>query len=98
MPLDWFDAAKAKELGASLALYFIQNVPSDERIDDKKFARKTKKILDAMAGQIADFKKANTLNVYKRAQLSNTFKWKLKDAGFSDAYINELTIWLVRLM
>lgn len=96
MLLEWFDAEKAKEMGESLALYFIKNIPLTERIDEKKFMRKTKKILEALAKQVSEFKKTNKLNMYKRAQLSNTFKWTLKNAGFSDPYINELTIWLVK--
>lgn len=96
MALDWFDAEKAKKMGESLALYFIKNVPLTESVDEKKFMRKTKKILEALARQVSEFKKTNKLNIYKRAQLSNAFKWTLKNAGFSDAYINELTIWLVK--
>jgi hypothetical protein len=96
MILEWFDAKKAKEMGESLALYFIKNIPLTERVDEKEFMRKTKKILEALAIQVSEFKKTTKLNMYKRAQLGNTFKWTLKNAGFSDAYINELTIWLVK--
>jgi hypothetical protein len=49
-----------------------------------------------MSIQIEEFKKNNNLNIYKRAQLSNAFKWKLKEAGYASEYINELTMWLVK--
>jgi hypothetical protein len=98
MVLAWLDAEKAKECGAKLGQYFIQNVSVDDKADDKKFASKTLKVLNTMTKQLADFKKDNKLNIYKRAQLSNTFKWTLKNAGFNDHYINELTIWLVKNM
>lgn len=91
---DWLKAGEAKKFGASLAQYFIEHVPSNERTGDKKFALKTKKTLDAMARQATEFKRAHKLNVYKRAQLLNQFKWALKEAGLSDDYINQLSLWL----
>lgn len=98
MVLDWLDATQAKEFGTSLAVFFIEKVPADgiQKVDDKQFARKTKKVLTTMTTQITEFRKRNSLNIYKRAQLSNAFKWTLKDAGYSTEYINELTMWLVR--
>jgi hypothetical protein len=98
MGLNWFDAAKVKEFGTSLAAFFIEKLPVDssQKIDDDHFARKSKKVLTSMATQVEAFKKDNSLNIYKRAQLSNSFKWKLKEAGYASEYINELTMWLVR--
>jgi hypothetical protein len=80
-----------------LAVLFIEKIPVDESgVDDKLFARKTKKTLAAMTTKVTEFRKNNGLNIYKRAQLGNAFKWKLKEAGYSPAYINELTLWLVK--
>jgi len=95
---DWLNADNAKKFGMSTAQYFIEHVPSDERTGDKKFALKTKKTLDAMARQAEDFKKANKLNFYKRAQLLNQFKWALREAGLSDDYINKLVLWLNKVL
>lgn len=98
MGLNWFDAAKAKEFGTSQAIFFIEKLPVDssQKIDDDHFARKTKKVLAAIETQVEAFKKDNALNIYKRAQLGNAFKWKLKEAGYAPEYINELTLWLVK--
>jgi hypothetical protein len=98
MGLNWFNAVKAKEFGTSLAVFFIEKLPVDssQKIDDDHFARKTKKVLAAIETQVEEFKKDNTLNIYKRAQLGNAFKWKLKEAGYAPEYINELTLWLVK--
>jgi len=98
MGLNWFDAVKAKEFGTSLGVFFIEKVPVDssQKIDDDRFARRTKKVLTTMVTQVEEFKKNNSLNIYKRAQLSNAFKWKLKEAGYASEYVNELTMWLVR--
>jgi hypothetical protein len=98
MALNWFDATKVKEFGTALAVFFIEKVPTDnsQKVDDDYFARKTKKTLTAMSIQVEEYKKNNNLNIYKRAQLSNAFKWKLKEAGYASEYINELTMWLVK--
>ncbi len=98
MGLNWFDATKAKEFGTAQAVFFIEKLPVDssQKIDDDHFARKTKKVLVTIETQVVEFKKDNTLNLYKRAQLGNAFKWKLKEAGYSSEYINELTMWLVK--
>lgn len=94
----WFDAVSAKNFGAELARYFIERVPSAERNNDKKFERKTKKTLDSMAMQAREYTRANPLNIYKRAQLLNQFKWTLKEADFEDAYIEKMTRWLIGLL
>lgn len=97
MGLNWFDAENAKAFGTSLAVFFIEKIPADSQaVDDKLFARKTKKVLAAMTTQVTEFRKNNSLNIYKRAQLGNAFKWKLREAGYSSEYINELTLWLVK--
>jgi chorismate mutase len=40
--------------------------------------------------EVGNFKRAHSLNIYKKAQFANTFKWALKEAGYEDAYIDEL--------
>lgn len=95
---DWLDARKAKDFGKSMAEYFIEHIPSAERNDEKKFARKTNRTLDAVAKKTIEFRKVEKLNVYKRAQLVNQFKWTLKEAGFPDNYIDKITLWLVKLL
>lgn len=97
MGLAWFDAKAAKEFGESLANYFAEKIPVSEKdLNDKQFERKSKRTLTAISTQIVEFKKTNSLNLYKRAQLSNKFKWTLIDKGYDEKYINELTMWLVR--
>jgi hypothetical protein len=95
MLFSWFDAAAAKEFGNDLARFYVERVPADSGVNEKKFAAKTKEVLDKMALRVAQFKEANTLNTYKKAQLGNAFKWTLRDAGYDTAYIDRLTSWLV---
>ena len=91
----WFDATDAKEFGADLARFYVERIPADSGVNEKKFASKTKEVLDKMALKVEKFKEANTLNTYKKAQLGNAFKWALRDSGYDTAYIDRLTSWLV---
>jgi len=95
MVFNWFDATKAKEFGESLAHFFVEQVPRNDQIKEKKFAFKTQRVLEKMQLQILRFKLENKMNTYKKAQLGNSFKWALKDAGFAPAYIEKLTEWLM---
>ena len=91
----WFDAGVAKEFGSEMARLYIKHMPLNSGLSEKKFAIKSKQMLEKMDRQVASFKHQNKLNTYKIAQLGNTFKWALKDAGYEEAYVDELTQWLV---
>jgi hypothetical protein len=95
MVLGWFDARKAKEFGAELARFFIQRVPLDAQVNEKKFAAKTQEVLGKMSLQVRTFKQGNKVGIYQKAQLGNAFKWTLKDSGYNEAYVEKLTLWLM---
>ena len=95
MLFKWFDAAAAKEFGVTMARFYIERISIDSAVNEKKFASKTKTVLDKMALRIAQFNESNRLNTYKKAQLGNAFKWTLREAGYEPAYIDRLTEWLV---
>ena len=95
LKLDWFDARDAKAFGDALAVFFVQRVPHDDRIKEKKFALKTQKVLQNMQRQVFRFKIEHRLNIYKKAQIGNAFKWKLREAGFEATYIEKITEWLM---
>jgi hypothetical protein len=48
-----------------------------------------------MEQKIIEFKRQNKLNVYKKAQLGNVFKWQLLEIGYTDQYVDDLTQWLM---
>jgi len=91
----WFDARDAKAFGELLAVFFIERVPHDDKIKEKKFALKTQKVLNNMQRQVLRFRAEHRLNVYKKAQIGNTFKWRLREAGFDSAYVEKITEWLM---
>ena len=92
---NWLDASASIEFGESLAQFFVENIPHDPKVSEKKFAAKTSAVLEKMDRQIDKFKAEHKLNIYKKAKLGNAFKWALKDSGHDQHYIDKLTDWLV---
>ena len=39
----------------------------------------------------ARFRDEKALGLYKKAKLGNVFRWKLKDLGYSDAFVDKAT-------
>ena len=91
----FFNASSAKEFGAELARFYMERMPLDVLLRDKRFAAKSLKLMDQMGIRVKAYRNKDNLNFYKVAQMGNAFKWALKDAGYEDAYIDKLTQWLV---
>jgi hypothetical protein len=96
MLLSWFNAKDAHQFGGELAQLFIGKMPLDTRRKDKKFATKAQGVLNSLDQRIKQFKVQHKLNLYTRARLGNQFKWTLKDAGYDESYVEELTEWLLQ--
>ena len=91
----WFDAREAKAFGATLANDFVRQVAPARNLPQKKFAQKADAALAKIGRDVAEFRKSHPLNVYTRAQLTNQFKWVMKDAGYDADYVDKLTDWLI---
>lgn len=93
----FLDAKAAKAFGTEMAHFYISRLPPDAVLKEKEkqLAAKAKQAMELIAEQITVYKKQNPLNIYKVAQMGNTFKWTLKDAGYSEAYIDKLTQWFI---
>lgn len=90
MILSWFDAREAKEFGISLAEYYMSKITPDEAANKKELTKR-KEALNKLFEKMAVFVKEKKLNVYKKAQLGNAFKWTLKEAGYDQIFIDHLT-------
>jgi hypothetical protein len=91
----FLDARAAKAFGSEMACFYMERMPLNATLKDKQFASKSRYVIDKMGAQIAVHKEVNTLNFYKIAQMSNAFKWTLKDAGYADDYVDRLTHWFI---
>ena len=96
--MGWFSAAEEQAFGKSLATFYIERVPFESPFSEKKFAVKTQETLKKLDTQVAQFKAGRSLNILKKAKLGNAFKWTLRDAGYDNQYVDELTEWLMLRM
>ena len=102
--LSWFNAREATEVGTALADGFVVEQASasgDTRRKEKdagaqaELQRFLQKFLQRVDREARPLK----LNVFKRAKLANSFKWRLLEKGVERQLVDELTQALVlRLM
>jgi len=89
--LSWFDAKEAKEFGSALAQFHIEKIPLDESGKKSRTPTKQQESLNKLFQQMVRFKLEHKLNIYKKAQLGNAFKWTLKEAGYEPEYVDQIT-------
>lgn len=91
MIIDWFNAKEAQKFGLELAAFFIERIPPEASRRKDKTTAKKQEVLSKMFQQIARFKLRHKLNFYKKAKFGNSFQWALKDAGYANDFIKDMT-------
>lgn len=89
--INWLDARDAQKFGTTLAEFFMERIPLEMPHKKIKSLAKKQEVLDKMFLQIQIFKMKHKLNIYKKAKLGNAFKWKLLEADYDPALVDELT-------
>jgi lipoprotein NlpI len=89
--ISWLDARDAQQFGITLADFFMERIPLEEPNKKIKSLAKKQAVLDKIFFQVQVFKTKNKLNIYKKAKLGNAFKWKLLEANYEPALVDELT-------
>lgn len=84
---DWFDAREAAAAGAALADNFL---PAQGR-KRTSAARDWREDVPRLRQRIARESGRLKLNLFKRAKLLNSFKWRLSELGFDQESVDELT-------
>jgi hypothetical protein len=93
----WFDARDAQQFGETLAGFFSERVPASDAGNNAAGSKK-QEVVEKIGLQIQVFKVSHKMNLYKKAKLANSFKWKLLDAGYNPDLVDELTrIILIKL-
>ncbi|MES2105358.1 MAG: hypothetical protein V4634_15155 [Pseudomonadota bacterium] len=87
----WFDARESKEFGIALADFFIERLPLEATGKKNKSLVKKKEVLDKGILKVRAFRQGHKLNVYKKAQLGNVFKWRMREAHYDAEFVDELT-------
>ncbi|MFZ6848979.1 hypothetical protein [Undibacterium sp. RuRC25W] len=88
---NWFDASAAKAFGISLADFIIEKMPQEAAKNKNKLMPKRKEVLVKILAKVDIFGQTNKLNIYKKAQLGNAFKWRLIEANFDREFADEMT-------
>lgn len=95
--LSWFNAKAEKEFGLQLAEFVIKEMPAELNMKKQdKTVVKRQKIMQQVAHQILEFKRDHKLNIYKKAQLGNSFRWRLVEEKFDEDVVSEMTSIVVR--
>lgn len=101
MLFSWFDAREAIAFGSSAADFLAERlVPEklDRQGSAAKVAKKQQDALVKLHAQVKTFKAGHALNIYKKAKLANTFKWRLLEKGFPEASADRITKELLLLL
>lgn len=69
--------------------------PASEKRTDPGATHQLKVILDGLGARAVRFRDEKQLGLYKKAKLGNVFRWKLKDLGYSGAFVDQATTAIV---
>lgn len=91
MKFDWFRTKEVEEFGVELAGILMSNIKANDPERKRTQTAKNKDVIRKLTHKVEQFKAQHKLNFYKKAKLGNAFQWALKDAGYEQAFISELT-------
>ncbi len=91
MLLNWFNAREAAELGRSLADHLGPQTTPAPATHGKKARPSDQKEIAAFLRRVDHEARPLQLNLYKRAKLANSFKWRLLENGLQQDRADELT-------
>jgi nucleoside diphosphate kinase len=88
----WFSTKEVDQLADSIVGEVLERFPqSGVDVSTKKAVEKAMKTLERMYSSISEFALRQRPNLYQKARFGNRIKWGLKDAGYSDAFIDIVT-------
>lgn len=92
-----FSSKEVDEFALSLAADIVKRYPPDidKNNKSKMSVDRLTRILESTFDKAKDFQTNHRLGLFRKAKLSNTFKWALKEKGYSDEFIDMATEGLV---
>lgn len=82
--VDAFAATLAEDLGRRFP-------PASEKRTDTGAKHQLEVILEGLGTRAARFRDEKQLGLYKKAKLGNVFRWKLKELGYSNEFVERAT-------
>jgi tetratricopeptide (TPR) repeat protein len=100
MIFSWFDAARAAEIGTALADDFVLRSAAGAAGQSRDAKRadgeqELQKFIQKFLQRVDRDARPLKLNVFKRAKLANSFKWRLLEKGVEKQLVDEMTRALV---
>jgi tetratricopeptide (TPR) repeat protein len=89
--LDWFNAREATTVGSSLADYYLRDSASASKTRGKSQASDRRTDVQRLLRRAVLNARPLKLNLFKRAKLLGSFKWRLIDQGIDRGSADELT-------
>ena len=89
----WRNNKKHDEFAISLAKEFIEKFPNDSAhsVPNKKNKIKLDKAIANITLRAKKYCEDTKLGIYSKARIGNTFMWSLKEEGYNEQFIDELT-------
>src|SRR5271166_4769626 len=82
--LEEFASGLASDLGRRFP-------PASAGRTDSGATHQRKVILEGLAARALRYHEQHKLGIYKKAKLGNVFRWKLKELGYSDQFVEDAT-------
>lgn len=84
---------KVDEFAGQLARQIAAKFPPEFDVDSRKAIpeKRLTRILEEAFAAAQTFKNENKLGMYKKARLSNSFRWELKQLGYTNEFVELAT-------
>lgn len=90
--LSMFKTRELEDFATALAEDLSRRFPPEsEKRTDPGAKHQIKVITDGLAARAVRYHAEHKLGIYRKAKLGNVFKWKLKEAGYSDEFSENVT-------
>ena len=90
--LKFFDTKDLEQFGTGLAEDLGRRFPpASEARTDPGAQHQIKVILEGLSVRALRYHEQHKLGIYKKAKLGNVFRWKLKELGYSDGFVEKAT-------
>ncbi|HUQ75024.1 MAG TPA: hypothetical protein VM183_09880 [Burkholderiales bacterium] len=88
----WFATKEVDQFADAIVAELLERFPqSGVDVSTRKSAERAMKSLEKMFSSISEFAAQRRPNLYQKARFGNRIKWALKDAGYSEAFIDIVT-------
>jgi hypothetical protein len=95
--LDKLTGREVDDFAKQLAEMIAKRYPPvlDKSPEKRVSANRVTKVLEDALDRAAEYGRSRKLGLYRKARLANSFRWELKELGYSDKFIEVATEGLV---